>query len=57
MVLAHLLPHMRALPPAALALQVHALVGDGAGLKAISPTFYLIFWSLSLYDLQVPNQR
>lgn len=37
--------------------QVHALVADGAGLQAISPTLYLTFWSLALYDLEVPTQR
>lgn len=48
---------MRALTCArAPAPQVCALVG-GEGLKAISPTLYLLFWSLSLYDLEVPVQR
>ncbi|GAB4813521.1 hypothetical protein N2152v2_000567, partial [Parachlorella kessleri] len=37
--------------------QVQEVVGQGTGLKAVSPTLYLLFWSLSLYDLEVPAQR
>ena len=39
-----------------LLLQARALLPEG-GLKGMSVTLYATFWSLSLYDLEVPTQR
>ena len=49
-------PHSHACAPAVLLLQARALLPEG-GLKGMSVTLYATFWSLSLYDLEVPTQR